>query len=207
MRILGGIMTTSRAVGWAVAMAGIAVLTLPASAQVLWQYPGLGDVTSTNDKDRGVRACTSLSSSASETIESCTTVINAGGAWNLSLANAYFDRAMGFRAKHDYDLEIADLDQVIRLNPQSARAYAGRGIAWNRKGDHERAFADFDHAVRLKPDLVEALLGRSTEFACRGDQDHELSDADQVISLMPRPERAYLVHVAQAYANRASAGV
>lgn len=196
-------MTGSRAVGWAVAMAGTVVLALPASAQMLGG-PGMGNVTSTSDIDRGVRACTSLSSSASETIDGCTTVIEAGGAWNLSLANAYFDRAMGFRARRDYGREIADLDQAVRLNPM-ASAYAARAIAWNRKGDHARAFADFDQALRLKPDLVEALLGRSTEFACRGDRDHELADADQVISLMPHPARAFVVHVAQAYANRASA--
>ena len=58
--------------------------------------------------------------------QACSLVIQAGGAYNLSLANAYFDRAMAWRAKRDYDREIADLDQMLRLRPDSALGYAAR---------------------------------------------------------------------------------
>ena len=58
--------------------------------------------------------------------------------------NAYFD-------KHDYDRAIADLNQAIKLNPNSVRAYYDRGIAYGAKGDPDHAIADFDDAIKLDP--------------------------------------------------------
>jgi hypothetical protein len=46
---------------------------------------------------------------------------------------------------------IADLNEVIRLSPETADFYAFRGGAYGEQGDIDRAFNDLNEAIRRDP--------------------------------------------------------
>jgi tetratricopeptide (TPR) repeat protein len=62
--------------------------------------------------------------------------------------------------KGESDRAIADLDQVIRLNPKNANSYGVRGRAYFDKGEFERAIADYEEAIRLNPGDAPSREGR-----------------------------------------------
>jgi tetratricopeptide (TPR) repeat protein len=51
---------------------------------------------------------------------------------------------------------VADLAEVIRLDPKAAGAYCARGSAHGLAGDFDRALADFTEAIRLCPEMADA---------------------------------------------------
>lgn len=51
----------------------------------------------------------------------------------------------------NYDRAIADFNEAIRIDPQSAFAYFSRGNAYSDNGDYDRAFADYDESLQLRP--------------------------------------------------------
>lgn len=60
----------------------------------------------------------------------------------------------------DYDQEIVNYTEEIRLNPQSDLLYYTRGCAYFEKGDYARAIADFDRALQIDPNFKMARDGR-----------------------------------------------
>jgi Tfp pilus assembly protein PilF len=50
--------------------------------------------------------------------------------------------------KGDNDRAIADYNEAIRRDPNSALAFDNRGTAYLKKGDNDRAIADYNEAIR-----------------------------------------------------------
>jgi tetratricopeptide (TPR) repeat protein len=69
-------------------------------------------------------------------------------------ATGYYNRALAYGRKGDYDHAIADLDQAIHHNRKNANFYTERCWAYDRKSDYDRAIADCEHAVKLDPTKV-----------------------------------------------------
>lgn len=90
---------------------------------------------------------------------------------------------------------IADLDEVIRREPQNKLALRKRGNAWFSLGEPagkpSRALADLDSVLRLDPEDVEALCSRGAVFWAHRDYEKALVDLNQAISLDPSEPRAY----------------
>ena len=55
---------------------------------------------------------------------------------------AYDSRVNMWFAKRDYDRAIADLNELIRLDPKGVAYLNTRGNAWYAKRDFDRAIAD-----------------------------------------------------------------
>jgi tetratricopeptide (TPR) repeat protein len=64
---------------------------------------------------------------------------------------AYNNRGISWLDKKEYDKDIGDFNEAIRLDPGYASAYNGRGYAWLDKKEYDKAIADFNEAVRLDP--------------------------------------------------------
>ena len=62
----------------------------------------------------------------------------------------YREHGMAAYRNGDLDRALADFDQAIRLDPDSATAYIDRSIVLYRKADLERAFADVAQATRIE---------------------------------------------------------
>ena len=56
-----------------------------------------------------------------------------------------------------FSAAIDDLDQAIRLKPDSAAAFLERGFAYGKMGEYQRAIHDLSRALDLQPGMVTAL--------------------------------------------------
>jgi tetratricopeptide (TPR) repeat protein len=83
----------------------------------------------------------------------------------------------------DFDRAIADFDQAIKLQPDSALAYHHRGNAWSGKGELDRALADYEAAIRLDPSNPALFRDRGVLRRHHGDLDGALVDFDHAIRL------------------------
>jgi tetratricopeptide (TPR) repeat protein len=65
------------------------------------------------------------------------------------------NRGHAWCCKKDYEEAMTDLNEAIRLDPQSAVSYYNRGLVWSKRGDAGRAQDDWDQADWLDPRLTE----------------------------------------------------
>ena len=65
-------------------------------------------------------------------------------------------RSNVYDAKGDLDKAIADMTEVIRLNPESGVAHDRRADMYSRKNETDKAIADMTEVIRLNPDSREA---------------------------------------------------
>jgi lipoprotein NlpI len=99
-------------------------------------------------------------------------------------ATALFARGRIRFDKGDKDGAIADLDQGLKLMPNS-EALTIRGFAWKRKGDKEKAMADFDEAIKLNPKEALAWRVRGATWASKGDYKQAIDQYSESIRLDP----------------------
>jgi tetratricopeptide (TPR) repeat protein len=112
--------------------------------------------------------------------------IEAGGLWDN-----------GGDAKHtiagddDPVIDIDDLTQAIKLNPQDAFAYANRGVAYRQKDDCDRAIQDYSKAIQLVPNYAWAYGTRGAAYSMKGEYDRAIQDYSKAIALNPQDAIAY----------------
>src|SRR6185369_5076179 len=103
---------------------------------------------------------TCAKSSGDDAIAACTRAIKSGTYNGKTLALAYSNRGVEWRAKGELARAIADYNEAIKADPQQAAAYNNRGIAHAALSDYDKAVADYDEAIKLKPDYASALNNR-----------------------------------------------
>ena len=107
---------------------------------------------------------------------------------------AYVNRGFAYEKKGDYDREIADCTEAIRLDPKLAMAYNNRGVAYGLKGDYDREIADCTEAIRLDPKLAKAYGNRGFAYGRKGDYDRAIADCTEAIRLDPKlAAKAYII--------------
>ena len=83
------------------------------------------------------------------------------------------------------DRAIADLGEIIRLDPENVEAFSGRGQIYAFLEDYDRAIADFSEAIRLLQKtpgsppsfaLVEALSDRAAAYSAKGEHERAIAD-------------------------------
>jgi len=113
--------------------------------------------------------------------------------------------------KGQYDLALADLNEVIRLNPKDATAWNNRGFVYNNMGNYDGALADLDEAIRLNPNHALAHKNRGITYEKKGDLENALVEYNLSLTLYPNnppPEAvAGAKRVQQALAARSASGV
>lgn len=86
-------------------------------------------------------------------INSCTALIQSGQETTENLSIAFYNRALAYENKEDYERAIADYSEAIRLNPKDAEAHFYRGLARQRKGDKAGGETDLAEAKRINPNI------------------------------------------------------
>jgi tetratricopeptide (TPR) repeat protein len=72
----------------------------------------------------------------------------------------FYDRAVAFRLKQDYDRAISDFGEAIKLNAGDARSYAGRASSFLSKRAYKEATADYAEVIHLNPNDRAAFYTR-----------------------------------------------
>ncbi|MEN9216019.1 MAG: tetratricopeptide repeat protein [Gloeomargarita sp. HHBFW_bins_162] len=89
---------------------------------------------------------------------------------------------------------LNDLNQLIKLDPNSALAYMSRGIlkALNQQ-DYQGALADYNQAVQLDPKNADIYGNRAYVRVMLQDFAGATADANEAIRLRPNYDRAYVL--------------
>lgn len=104
----------------------------------------------------------------------------------------YYNRALVWRKKREYDKAIADLNRALQLKPEDALIYYRRGSNWADKGyNYEKAISDYDHAIRLDPDYGDAYASRALAWQILNDDDKALQDYNEALRIDPKLLMAY----------------
>jgi tetratricopeptide (TPR) repeat protein len=108
----------------------------------------------------------------------------------------FFWRGQDLGEKGQRELEIAQYDVVLQIDPQFALGFAARGNAYRELGQYQCAVADLTQALGLEP-RADYFLNRG--LAHHGAGNIALAVADYTEAIRLEPERGAL------YASRAAA--
>ena len=94
-------------------------------------------------------------------------------------------------AGRDFDQQIADGTEAIRLDPKSADAYIRRADSYLDKGDLDKALADYSEAIHLDPQCTGAFIDRAKIYGIKGDCDRAMADAVEAVRIDPTFAKAH----------------
>jgi tetratricopeptide (TPR) repeat protein len=89
------------------------------------------------------------------------------------------------------DSALADFDEAIRIDPESADAYRNRALIYQDRNDLAGALSDLDRALQINPRLPAALVDRGIARQERGDLAGALADFDAALRINPGLAEAY----------------
>lgn len=91
----------------------------------------------------------------------------------------------------DYRGAIADFNQVLRINPNSALAYHNRGVARFKLEETQASIRDFTQAIRLDTNYIEAYVGRGNAYRKLRDLQGAIIDYSQLLRFNSQDAKAY----------------
>ena len=114
-------------------------------------------------------------------------------------------RAMAFRLRaslqQDTQKQLADLNEAIRLQPDSAEAIREREVAYVELGQWDRALADFDAALKLDPTHIPTHIAKALVLSKQEKYDAALAALAEARKLEPKSAELWVqqarVHVLQ----------
>jgi tetratricopeptide (TPR) repeat protein len=124
-------------------------------------------------------------------------VIESGKFTGRALVSFYISRAAIWRAQHQFNRCLEDLNQAIKLDPTWATPVFDRASIYLQQAQYDRAVEDFDQAIKLDPLQWQAFIGRGFAYEGQGEFDRAIVDLDQAIKLDPSHREAC---VGRAYA-------
>jgi Flp pilus assembly protein TadD len=98
---------------------------------------------------------------------------------------AYFNRALVFGVKGDWNSSASDMSDAIRLNPNWPEAYFLRGFSLFNKGDPQGSISDFTRAIALKPAYPDAYFARGNAYVSVQNCPLGLPDLQTFLSIAP----------------------
>jgi tetratricopeptide (TPR) repeat protein len=104
---------------------------------------------------------------------------------------AYSNRGVSYNDMGEYELALADYNQALELNPESAEAYNNRGVNYNDKGEYELALADYNRALELNPEYAGAYYNRGLNCLAMEDDNCVIASFSGFIQLRPDPTSDY----------------
>lgn len=104
---------------------------------------------------------------------------------------AYAEAGREKLRNRDYAGAIADFNQGLTFNANSAEAYAGRGYAYYAQQKYREAIDDASKAIQFNSQLAVAYLLRGAAYARQGNHRQALNDFDRTIQLKSDFAEAY----------------
>ncbi|MGI6414289.1 MAG: tetratricopeptide repeat protein [Thermoguttaceae bacterium] len=104
------------------------------------------------------------------------------------LAAIHSDRAIRSWYNGDFEAALAEFEEVIRIDPNSAKAYDRRAKLYLKKGELDKAIADYGELIRLDPKAPSNYQARACILLDKGEFDRAAADLSNAIALSPSSE-------------------
>lgn len=106
------------------------------------------------------------------------------------------------QGKEGYTTALADMDEVIRLEPRQSGLFVNRAFLRHELDDYYGAMSDYDYALQLDPNNTGAYFNRAMLRAEVGDNDRAVADLDRVVALTGARDYRALFNRAMINKNR-----
>ncbi|MBD2343056.1 tetratricopeptide repeat protein [Anabaena subtropica] len=110
----------------------------------------------------------------------------------IKSVNEYFTQLLDKAEKGDTREAIADLNWILRADPQDAQAYCCRGVVRCKMGNYREAIADFNQALQLNFQDVAVYRNRGKARSLLGDHQGAIADFKQAIEMQPEDTLTYV---------------
>ena len=119
-------------------------------------------------------------------LQMCTRAIEHEEMTRIDLAATYSNRGILWAARGDLKHALADQNQAIKINPESARAYVNRASVFHLLKKYDLALADYNTALALSGgDMPVVYFNRSLAFAAVGKKDAAIADIERALEMEP----------------------
>jgi lipoprotein NlpI len=125
-------------------------------------------------------------------IDACTKLIDTRRLQGRDLAQALYQRGLGYAAQTQYKEAVRDFTQALKFAPGSTDALYNRGGAYSKLGKWDEALADFDALLKIVPNDPNTLYARAWVHAQRAEDEAAIADLDQVLTQAPDDQEALL---------------
>ncbi len=139
-----------------------------------------------------MREACSRPATPQDRIIGCTKLIETRLLKGRELAQALYQRGLGYAALGQYQDAIQEFSQALKFAPDSVDALYNRGAALSRLDQWDDALADFDALLKIVPNDPNTLYARAWVQAQRGDDKAAITDLDRVLSIVPKDQDALL---------------
>lgn len=102
-----------------------------------------------------------------------------------NIYSAYYNRAVYFSKKGDYQKALNDFDETLKLSPSNYKAYINRGIVYGILGKDNLAIMDFQRASEIYPRDENIYVNRGISFYRLGEYKNALNDFARALRLKP----------------------
>jgi tetratricopeptide (TPR) repeat protein len=160
-------------------------LTLAAGA-IFALVAGETRLASAETADACYRA--TLEADDNKVISLCTKAIASKTLSKKNLANTYSNRGLGYLRSQQFDRAMSDLNESLRLNPESAFALDNRGDVHREQGRLDKALLDYNAAIRLDPTFSASYLNRALTFEKMGNLESARADFEAVLAMKSERE-------------------
>jgi tetratricopeptide (TPR) repeat protein len=99
-------------------------------------------------------------------------------------ATDFYDRALGYYDKAQYQQSVEDYTQAIRLKPNYADALGNRCMSYMSLHQYDLALADCSSALRIRPDVTD-FYNRATSYYAKAQYQQAVDDYSEAIRLKP----------------------
>jgi tetratricopeptide (TPR) repeat protein len=106
--------------------------------------------------------------------------------------NDYFTQLLDKAEKGDTQEALADLNWVLKADPQDAQAYCCRGVVRCKTGNYREAIADFNQALRLNFQDAIVYRNRGKARSVLGDHQGAIADLNQAVQMQPQDALVYI---------------
>lgn len=106
---------------------------------------------------------------------------------------ALASRARVWNYLGEYDKAIADCDEALKLDADSAMAFDRRAQALAGKGRIDEALADFENAISRTPNYGSTYSYRARVWLAKGEFEKALADCDSALRCNPTLSLAHYV--------------
>jgi len=161
---------------------------------IIWlaASPTIGRADAEQDSVTQMREACAKADVPQDQVDSCTKLIDTRRLQGRDLAQALYQRGLGFAAMAQYKTAVRDFTQALKFAPGSTDALYNRGGAYSKLKRWDEALADFDALLAIVPNDPNTLYARAWVQSQRGEDEAAIADLDKVLAGAPDDQEALL---------------